>query len=512
MSRAKAAITRSLDIVAAMAHPGLFGPYFRGASWDGWRTFLKGAYALPMSDAERVFFRTIAEREPPKRRVRERWCIAGRGAGKDSITSLDIAFSAALFDQQDRLRPGERASVLCLACDREQAKIVLNYVGAYFTEIPPLKAMVVRETSDGFELNNGVDIVVATNSFRSTRGRTILSACLDEVAFWQDETSTRPDVETYNALRPGLRLPTSTMTVISTPYRRSGLLYNKFAKHFGRDDDDVLVIKAPSIVLNPTLDQAIIDQAIEADAAVANAEWLAEFRDDLAAYVPRDLIEAAVDRGVVARPYDPRHRYVSFCDASSGQQDSFAAAVTHMEGDIAILDCLVEVPAPFSTAAATATVAGVLKSYRLSSTMGDDFARGWVISEFGRHGIRFEPRPTEMNRSALYLEALPLFTAARVRLLDSARLISQFCALERRVMAGGRDRVDHPNRSGHHDDLANSCAGALWRCSQELLPADWSLVLPLVAALGRHGGGASGFQIGERAAAQAAQRRQRRFS
>ena len=39
--------------------------------------------------------------------------------------------------------------------------------------------------------------------------------------------------------------------------------------------------------------------------------------------------------------------------------------------------------------------------------------------------------------------------------------------VERRLLPTGNERIDHPNRSGHHDDLANACAGALWRCSVE---------------------------------------------
>jgi hypothetical protein len=35
------------------------------------------------------------------------------------------------------------------------------------------------------------------------------------------------------------------------------------------------------------------------------------------------------------------------------------------------------------------------------------------------------------------------------------------------AVEAGHERIDHPNRSGHHDDLANACAGALWRCSTE---------------------------------------------
>jgi hypothetical protein len=122
-------------IVQAMNDPGLFQPWFSGPSWDAWRTVLKAAFALPMHDAERQFFRSIADREPPMRRVREAWLIVGRRGGKDSIASLIAGYTAALFEPDPgRLGRGERALVSCLACDREQAKIVLNYTRAYFAE------------------------------------------------------------------------------------------------------------------------------------------------------------------------------------------------------------------------------------------------------------------------------------------------------------------------------------------------------------------------------------------
>ena len=54
-----------------------------------------------------------------------------------------------------------------------------------------------------------------------------------------------------------------------------------------------------------------------------------------------------------------------------------------------------------------------------------------------------------------------------MRLLDHKKLISQYATLERRLLPTGHERIDHPNRSGHYDDLANACAGALWRCSTE---------------------------------------------
>jgi hypothetical protein len=89
--------------------------WFPGASWDPWRAVLRAAFALQMTPAEVEFFRTIAGRDPPRRRVRELWVAAGRRSGKDSVASLVAAYVAVTFNQNAKLRPGERAVVLCLA-------------------------------------------------------------------------------------------------------------------------------------------------------------------------------------------------------------------------------------------------------------------------------------------------------------------------------------------------------------------------------------------------------------
>lgn len=478
-----------MQIGTALADPKVFEPWFSGSSWDGWRAVLRAAFGEKMTKAEKVFFRSVANRDPPDCRVRELWCIAGRRSGKDSIASVVAAHVAASFEPAGRLRPGERALVACLAVDRAQAQTVLGYTRSYFERLPALAALVKRATSDGFELTNGVDIAIVTNDYRASRGRTVLCGIFDEVSYWPAEGSTSPDVEVYRALRPGMAtLPDSMLIGITTAYRRQGLAYDRWSKHFGHDESSrVLVIHAESRTLNPLLPQSEIDDALAEDPEAARADYLSQWRDDLATYIPRDLIEAAVDVGVTVRPHDPRHRYTSFIDASSGQQDSFAAAVAHMEGDVAILDALVEVRAPFNTSDAVAQVVAVLKSYGLHQTMGDDHAKGWVIAELGRHHFGFEPRPPKMDRSTLYAETLPLFSARHARLLDDKRLVAQYAALERRLMPGGWSRIDHPNRSGHHDDLANVCAGALWRAAAEPAPLVISHdLLARAAALPRH--------------------------
>ena len=453
-----------ITATAALEDPNLLGSAFAGDSWEIWKAVLRAAEGLPLlTRSQRADFREVAGgRDPPTSRVKELWCICGRRAGKDSVAAA-IATAAAIGDYRKHLRPGERAVVMCLAVSREQSRIVLRYITAYFTQNPLLRPLIVRENEDGLELNNGVDIVVATNSYRSTRGRTLCCAILDEVSFWRDLDSATPDVETYHSLLPGLStLPGAMLIGITTAYRRSGLAYEKWRAHFGKPGDDVLCVYGPSTAFNPTLPQRIIDTALARDPEAARAEWLSEWRSDLSDFLDRELIEDAVDHGVHVRPPQPSRRYVAFADPSGGRGDSFTCAIAHSEGDTAVLDALYEKAAPFDPTLVVPEVAALLKSYRIAEVTGDKYAAEWVVSAFRQSGIVY--KNSERDRSKIYLDVLPLFASGRVRLIDNRRLVHQFAGLERRVSRSGVERVDHGPQG--FDDLSNSASGVLVNLSK----------------------------------------------
>jgi hypothetical protein len=224
-----------MDIGAALTDASIFEPWFHGPSWDGWRAVLRAAFAERMTKAERAFFHSVASRKPPASRVKELWVIAGRRAGKDSVASVIAAYMAADFRSNGRLRPGERALVACLAVDRAQAQTVLSYIRGFFEKVPELRSLVTRETVDGFELNNSVEIRIVTTDFRAVRGRTILCVVCDEVSFWQSESARAADREVYRALKPGMATLSESMLIgITTAYRRSGLAYDRWTRHFGK--------------------------------------------------------------------------------------------------------------------------------------------------------------------------------------------------------------------------------------------------------------------------------------
>jgi hypothetical protein len=96
--------------------------------------------------------------------------------------------------------------------------------------------MVTRSTASGPELQNDVDIAIATNSYRAARGRSVLISIFDECAFWQDERTARPDVETYRAVLPSLMtLPGAMLVGISTPHKKPGLLFERYKKAFSAE-------------------------------------------------------------------------------------------------------------------------------------------------------------------------------------------------------------------------------------------------------------------------------------
>jgi hypothetical protein len=140
------------------------------------------------------------------------------------------------------------------------------------------------------------------------------------------------------------------LLLASSPYAKRGALYEAFKRHYGKDDARVLIWKGPTLDMNPGADAAEIADAYEDDPASAAAEYGAEFRDDIAAFVPREVIEACTVPGRYELPYIGGNRYVAFTDPSGGSSDSYTIAIAHFDRklNVTILDAIREVRPPFS--------------------------------------------------------------------------------------------------------------------------------------------------------------------
>jgi hypothetical protein len=318
-----------------------------------------------------------------------------------------------------------------------------------------------------------VRVEIKTASFRLVRGYTVVAALLDEVAFWRtDETSANPDSEIIAALRPAMAtVPNAVLLGASSPYACRGVLYESYRKHFAKDGDPILVWKAPSRTMNPSIPQSFIDNEYEKDPASASAEYGGEFRLDVESFLSPEAIAECVTPGQRELPYINGNRYVAFTDPSGGSQDSFTVAICHREDkEKIVLDAIREVCPPFSPESVVKEFCGFLKTYHVSKVSGDRYASEWPREQFRKYGVTYEP--CETPKSDLYRDLLPLINSKKVELLDAKQLISQLGNLERRTARSGKDSIDHA--PGAHDDIANAAAGAIWAVANKHGPMKFS--------------------------------------
>lgn len=456
-----------MNIIQCCADKRLFRPYFKDdyATFASWRYVMRAANGIPLGPKGKKFIHEVTGRDPEKLNPEgysQVLCLTGRRSGKSAGLAAVEAAHSAVFADTSRMRPGEIGMVACLSPTKGQSKLVKSYIEGIFQSSPVLRNEIVRSSQSLIELRSGIHIGILTGDWRTVRGYTLLTAIVDEVVFFNggggEEVKVRSDTELIAALRPGLATTGGKLIAISSVHAKRGWAYKQFQDHHGREGeptDDTLVVLASSAKMNPTINQKIVENALRDDYSKARAEYFSEWRDDVGLFIPREVLEGLVAKGVTENLPRRDEKYYAFVDMSGGRGDDAALAIAHREDEKILVDYIGRWKAPFDPEHVTAEIVTDLKRYGLRHTTGDNYAASHVSAAFGRRGIRYIK--SEKNKSELYLELLPKLQSSQIQLLDHEPTIAQLSALERRTRSGGRDIVDHP--SGGHDDLANVIAG-----------------------------------------------------
>ncbi len=464
-----------MNILQALSDPLVFGSQFKDPStWASWRAFLAVLFGLPLDDTQRrLFQQCTGRREPTPDGHSEAWLICGRRAGKSFTLALIATYLAAFKDWRRHLGPGERATIAIVAQDRKQSRVIMRYIRDGLFKVPMLARTIESEGQESLDLANRVTIEVHTSSFRSVRGYSLAACLCDELAVWPTDDAADPDYEVLAALRPGMiNIPGSMLLCASSAYSRRGALWDAHRKHFAKDGDPVLVWQADTRLMNPCVPQAEIDRLIALDPAKYTSEFGGTFRTDVESFINREAVEVCVSLGIRERAPVNGIRYVAFTDPSGGAgSDSLTLAISHRDGDCAVLDLIREVRPKYSPESVVAEFATAIKSYKIARVYGDRFTGGWCAEQFRKNAIEF--KHADKTKSDLYLDLLPVINSRRVDFLDHAKLVDQLVSLERATGRSGRDSIDHPKGDGHHDDLANAVAGAIGlalKPERELIP------------------------------------------
>ncbi len=465
-----------MKIADAIHDPELFRPFLadksdRLDSWHNWLGVLKVMYGLPIASHRHEFIKSVTGRDPlklPKAGFSETLLCTGRRSGKSRASAVISMYESAIAGHHTKLASGEIGICAVLAPTKKQARIIRNYIRAGF-KTPLLEREVAAETKEGFDLNNGIKIEILTGDFRSARGHTLIAAVVDEIAFFglDDDAKVKSDTELIRAIRPALATTNGKLICITTPYARKGWTWKVFQKNFGNDNGRILVVNCPSRSLNPLLSPATVQAALDEDMAAAKSEYLGEFRDDVAEFLPREVIERCVVKDRRELLPDASRTMVGFCDVSGGRNDSSVLALAFKNANKKVVLAKLKVyKPPHSPAECIADMANELRRFGLNRVTGDNYSANFCSDAFRSQGIIY----TKCDKpcSQLYAELLPMLSSGAIELLDHDQLLKELCSLERRTRSGGRDLISHPNHVGAHDDAANACAGAAVMASTKI--------------------------------------------
>jgi hypothetical protein len=198
-------------------------------------------------------------------------------------------------------------------------------------------------------------------------------------------------VEVQASIRRGmLAFPNPKLIKTTTPHMKSGVFYSDFKNYFGQDSADVLVWRASSILMNPSLKAERLAQELRLDPTRYAREYEGVFQDDLDSFLPASVIDLNI---VPHRPPMPGTVYSASCDATGGSTspnaDTFTFTIMHTEGtgdQQRIIQDVLKGWKGADLAGIVKEIAVLLRRYRSSDIRGDKYAGVWGAASLPTRG------------------------------------------------------------------------------------------------------------------------------
>jgi hypothetical protein len=417
--------------------------------------------------------------------------VKGGRMGGTYFSALYAAHRALAADLST-LAPGELGRAIFGAPDLDLAGQSLAYAIGAYESLPELEALirqkhghrlVIQRPNDGRE----VEFVTraASRGGRTFRSRSLVCACLTEVAFFLSAEHVVNDEECFRAINPRV-LPGGLTILESTPYAEAGLLFDQFDANFGHPDT-ALAVEAPTLLMLPTeRNREVIEAEEKRDPENALREFGAKFLAfGSAVFFPREVLRAcAVKAAPPAGAPNPGE--VAAVGGDLGLSSDAAAFVavhrvpapkpepkpgeepdTRRDPKTDIFraaECVERKPArgaPLKLGELVPLACDLAKRHGQKEVLVDQ----WSVQAAREHlpaGFSLETDPAD--EVDVYKAALELMKARRVEIPECfAALLRQLPLVMSKPMPGGGMKIILPRKFGSHCDLVPAFVKALWK-------------------------------------------------
>lgn len=396
--------------------------------------------------------------------------VCGARGGKSYVLGALYSLYRALTGDLSKLAAGEVAVAVIVAPDLRLARQAMRYALGAAKAVPSLARLIVSETSDAFTLQRpdgglvAIECLPATRGGSALRGRTLVSAVLDESAFFRDSDSVINDEELFRAVAPRV-LPGGMVVIASTPWAEAGLLHSEFAKNHGHPKTAVGAW-APTLLLrghDPSV-QAVVAREEARDPENARREYGAEFAQaSEALFSSEDIAAACEPRGDLDRVKGVTYA----CSIDLAMRSDFSVALVghrelrSVEGqpprDMLVVDVArawkPERNKRLDVEVLEFEIAGLANYYRAPKILADGWGADFFGARLRTRGILLDEQsmaPTAQAHRAGLLAAM--FRQKRIGLPDDPELRKQLGQIRVTRSAGGHMRFASPDRKGSHDD------------------------------------------------------------
>lgn len=401
--------------------------------------------------------------------------VCGARGGKTYLfISLRLLWGALTRDLSS-LAHGQRAVALVIAPNDKLRQEAINYALGAMAKSPWRDWLVLPKgaTPDDVVSSFGIrrpdghvvtfEAGVATKGGYGGRGRSLTDAALDECAFFRDSTYAVNDEEIFRAVSARV-LPGGQTILASTPWAKSGLLYDQYSKNAGKHET-AIAIHAATLDLNPQpWVKVIVEREMQRDPENAAREFGAQFMTagSTACFDPDQLRGAMATEWATPQPGDVLRAGMDL----GFRSDSSALVIVLMRGGVImpvfVLELRPEDGKPLSPEQTIQTFAAELKARGLPYAMGDGHYKETATENLAKYGLGFIDAPTQPAEA--YVRTRNLLRDGKLQVPNEPRLVQQALETQAVPLSGGGVSIVHPRwRSGGHGDV---CAAWVLACYQ----------------------------------------------
>lgn len=422
--------------------------------------------------AHKIFGPSVQDIPPSARSVVAAVC--GARAGKTYVLGALRMLHLALTVDISHLANGEVGVAPLVAPNISLAKQPLRFVKGAVAQHARLKQMVLSETEESVVIDRGqgrkvaIECLAATRGGTSLRGRSLVGGLLDEAAFFRDESYQVNDVELFKALSPRI-VPGGQLIIPSTPWAKSGLLYELYTQNFDRPTTCIAVKAATLLLRDEPYIHDIVNRERLRDPDNARREYDAEFMDSgTNAFFDSRAIDNSVDESLeLGRAPTKGSQVIAACDLGFVSDSSALVIVEVLGGVYRVIDIIEKKPTednPLKPSEVIREFAAIAKKHKAYGVMADNHYRETVREYLEEAGLPLLRAPDGASgKSTSYTRAKTLFKEGRVRLPSHEKLCKQLRDVTFRPTSGGGVSVSSPRGPGGHGDIVSALVLALWQ-------------------------------------------------